>query len=88
MRYKRGSGRGRRGRDPRQQPAAGILRLSREPNAGAAAREGREAEAVTAGARGGEGGGLGPEGSGPGQHVSPAPCGRVWQTTGLRVVTA
>lgn len=81
MRYKRGSGRGRRGRDPRQQPAAGILRLSREPNAGAAAREGGEAEAVTAGARGGEGGGLG-------QHVSPAPCGRVWQTTGLRVVTA
>ena len=52
MGYKRGSGRGWRGRDPWQQPAAGILQLSQELNAGAAAREGGEAEVVTAGDEG------------------------------------
>lgn len=59
--YKRGSSRVRRGRDPRQQTAVGILQLSQELNAGAAAREGGEAEVVTAGGKT-EGGGLGPEG--------------------------
>lgn len=58
--YKLGSSRVRRGRDPGQQPATGILQLSQELNVGAA-REGREAEGVTARGKT-EGGGLDPEG--------------------------
>ena len=58
--YKLGSSRVRRGRDSRQQTATGILQLSQELNVGAA-REGREAEGVTARGKT-EGGGLDPEG--------------------------